>query len=164
MAFVTLQREGAIGVLTLNRPDNANVLNLPMARELLGAVRELEADPSIRAVLLTGAGKHFCFGGDLRGMLAQSSAESSPSAQRADINHREDLLEAQRAHTRAVFVLELIGQIFGVTVALACTAGAIYTAIIGAHPVVSIALVGLPIAAIIKALRASPANSKVRQP
>jgi uncharacterized membrane protein len=86
------------------------------------------------------------------------------SAQRADINHREDLLEAQRAHTRAVFVLELIGQIFGVTVALACTAGAIYTAIIGAHPVVSIALVGLPIAAIIKALRASPANSKVRQP
>jgi len=32
VAFVTLQREGAIGVLTLNRPDNANVLNLPMAR------------------------------------------------------------------------------------------------------------------------------------
>jgi 2-(1,2-epoxy-1,2-dihydrophenyl)acetyl-CoA isomerase len=77
VAFVTLQREGAVGVLTLNRPDNANVLNLVMARELLAAVRELEADGSIRAVLLTGAGKHFCFGGDLRGMLAQGSSESN---------------------------------------------------------------------------------------
>ena len=103
MAFVTLQREGAIGVLTLNRPDNANVLNLPMARELLGAVRELEADPSIRVVLLTGAGKHFCFGGDLRGMLAQNSAESSPSAQRADIT---------------AYLLELTGDLHAAIVAL----------------------------------------------
>jgi uncharacterized membrane protein len=74
-------------------------------------------------------------------------------AQRADISHRDEMLAAQKAHTRSVFVLELVGQIFGVSVALACTAGAVYTAVVGAHPVVSVALVGLPIAAIIKALR-----------
>ena len=82
-------------------------------------------------------------------------------AQRADISHRDQLLAAQKAHTRSAFVLELVGQIFGVTVALACTAGAVYTAIVGAHPVVSVALVGLPIAAIIKALRGGGSNKEI---
>jgi 2-(1,2-epoxy-1,2-dihydrophenyl)acetyl-CoA isomerase len=101
---VTLQREGAVGVLTLNRPDNANVLNLPMARELLAAVRELEADRSVQAVLLTGAGKHFCFGGDLRGMLTQSLAESASAA---------DSAAAITAH-----LLELTGDLHAAIVGL----------------------------------------------
>jgi 2-(1,2-epoxy-1,2-dihydrophenyl)acetyl-CoA isomerase len=103
VASVTLQREGAVGVLTLNRPDNANVLNLPMARELLAAVRELEADTSIRAVLLTGAGKHFCFGGDLRGMLTQSAAENASGDPRAAIT---------------AYLLELTGDLHAAIVGL----------------------------------------------
>jgi uncharacterized membrane protein len=93
-----------------------------------------------------------------REQAARHNAEDQ--AQRADIKHRDELLAAQKAQTRAAFVLELVGKVLGVAVALACTAGAVYTAVIGAHPTVSIALVGLPIAAIIKALRGDGSNRK----
>ncbi len=56
--------------ITLNRPDNANVLDMAMARELYEAALQCERDRGVRAVVLTGAGRHFCFGGDLRGMMA----------------------------------------------------------------------------------------------
>ncbi|MGD9599566.1 MAG: enoyl-CoA hydratase/isomerase family protein [Steroidobacteraceae bacterium] len=59
-----------VAVVTLNRPDTANTLDLAMGRELLAAALRCEADPAVRAVVLTGAGKAFCFGGDLRGMIA----------------------------------------------------------------------------------------------
>lgn len=59
-----------VAVVTLNRPDTANTLDLAMGRDLLVAALRCEADPAVRAVVLTGAGKAFCFGGDLRGMVS----------------------------------------------------------------------------------------------
>lgn len=59
-----------VAVVTLNRPDTANTLDLAMGRALLAAALRCEADPAVRAVVLTGAGKAFCFGGDLRGMVS----------------------------------------------------------------------------------------------
>ena len=60
-----------VAVVTLNRPENANVMNLQMGRDLLEAALQCERNPAVRAVVLTGAGKHFCFGGDLRGMMTE---------------------------------------------------------------------------------------------
>jgi 2-(1,2-epoxy-1,2-dihydrophenyl)acetyl-CoA isomerase len=71
---VLLERRGHVALLTLNRPDNANVLDLAMGRDLLAHARSLAGDPSARAIVLTGAGKHFCFGGDLRGMMSSGAA------------------------------------------------------------------------------------------
>lgn len=117
MAWVTLQREGGIGVLTLNRPDNANVINLPMARQLLAAVRELEADLSVRAVLLTGAGKHFCFGGDLRGMLSQTAVDPAASV-------TEHLLELTTdLHAAIVGLVHLEAPVIAVVNGTAAGAG-----------------------------------------
>jgi 2-(1,2-epoxy-1,2-dihydrophenyl)acetyl-CoA isomerase len=67
---VLVEARGPVRLVTLNRPDNANVLDLQMGRDLLVAATAVAADRSARAVVLTGAGRHFCFGGDLRGMLA----------------------------------------------------------------------------------------------
>jgi 2-(1,2-epoxy-1,2-dihydrophenyl)acetyl-CoA isomerase len=63
----TILYESAAGVatLTLNRPDKLNVFNETMHGELARAFDRLEADPAIRAVLLTGAGRGFCAGQDL---------------------------------------------------------------------------------------------------
>ncbi|MCU0760223.1 MAG: enoyl-CoA hydratase/isomerase family protein [Steroidobacteraceae bacterium] len=69
---VLVEARGPVRLLTLNRPDNANVLDLQMGRELRAAAESVASDAAVRAVVLTGAGKHFCFGGDLRGMLAGS--------------------------------------------------------------------------------------------
>lgn len=67
---VVLESRGPVAILRLNRPEAANVLDLQMGRDLRAAADACAADGGLRAVVLTGAGKHFCFGGDLRGMLA----------------------------------------------------------------------------------------------
>lgn len=66
-------RDG-VATVTFNRADGANALNMAMGRDLLEAALRVEADPAVRAVVVTGAGKHFCFGGDLRGMADQGAA------------------------------------------------------------------------------------------
>ncbi len=70
MSTVTLTVAEHVATLTLNRPDVANTMDLAFGQEFHAAALQLAADPAVRAVILTGAGKQFCFGGDLRGMMA----------------------------------------------------------------------------------------------
>lgn len=70
---IDVSARGSIAIITLNRPDNANTLDLRMAMDLLAAAMACERDAAVRAVVLTGAGKNFCFGGDLRGMRAEGA-------------------------------------------------------------------------------------------
>lgn len=70
---VLLDVRDGVASLTLNRPDNANVLDLATGKALLQKVLAIRADRSVRAVVLGGAGKHFCFGGDLRGMIGEGA-------------------------------------------------------------------------------------------
>jgi 2-(1,2-epoxy-1,2-dihydrophenyl)acetyl-CoA isomerase len=55
--------------LTLTRGDAANTMNLQFGREFAAAAYAIRKDSSVRAVLLRGEGRNFCFGGDLRGMI-----------------------------------------------------------------------------------------------
>src|SRR5581483_541389 len=64
------QAEG-VATITLNRPEAFNSLNQAMAQELFDAAHRCDADPAIRAVLITGAGRAFCGGGDLKSFAAQ---------------------------------------------------------------------------------------------
>jgi 2-(1,2-epoxy-1,2-dihydrophenyl)acetyl-CoA isomerase len=61
--------DGAVARIALNRPDAANGLSMDMARELLAASVACRGDPAVRAVLLTGTGRFFCAGGDLKGFV-----------------------------------------------------------------------------------------------
>ena len=67
-------RDGATAVLTLDYPARRNALALPMRVALLAALDAIEADRTVRAVVLTGAGKTFCSGGDISGMDATDLA------------------------------------------------------------------------------------------
>ncbi|RZM00198.1 MAG: enoyl-CoA hydratase [Variovorax sp.] len=58
-------RDGAVATLRFNRPAALNAIDPPMARAFLAAVREIAADRTVRAVLLSGSGKGFMAGGDL---------------------------------------------------------------------------------------------------
>lgn len=60
-----LERDGAVASICFNRPSALNAVNPPMARAFLSAVRGLAADPSVRAVIMRGAGNGFMAGGDL---------------------------------------------------------------------------------------------------
>ncbi|MGH7267402.1 MAG: enoyl-CoA hydratase/isomerase family protein [Candidatus Rokuibacteriota bacterium] len=67
---ITLDVAAGVGTITLNRPDAYNALNVALARELFAAVLEVDEDPAVRCVVLTGAGKAFCGGGDVKDFVA----------------------------------------------------------------------------------------------
>lgn len=62
---VTLEQRGAVALVTLDRPLKANAVTEPMARALHVACRNVDADPSVRVVVLRGAGRHFSAGSDI---------------------------------------------------------------------------------------------------
>jgi enoyl-CoA hydratase len=66
--FLTVAKSDGVGVVTLNRPDNMNAFSHAMHREFEDVMLEIAADGEIRAVVLTGAGRAFCAGGDLEDM------------------------------------------------------------------------------------------------
>jgi enoyl-CoA hydratase len=66
--FLDLSREGHIAVLRLNRPENLNSWNQKMRAELQEAVAELAGDDQLRVLVITGTGRGFSAGEDVRGM------------------------------------------------------------------------------------------------
>lgn len=73
-ASVMVERHDAVAVLTLNRPDAGNAIDLRMARSLLDVAAACDEDDDIRCVLLSGAGRLFCVGGDVRAFAASGDA------------------------------------------------------------------------------------------
>jgi 2-(1,2-epoxy-1,2-dihydrophenyl)acetyl-CoA isomerase len=65
-APVLLDIANGIATVTLNRPQNGNAINMELARALMHAMHDCERDKSVRVVTLSGAGKMFCTGGDLK--------------------------------------------------------------------------------------------------
>ena len=61
-----LNRADSVATITLNRPDAYNALNLALGRDLFDAALEVDEDPGVRCVVITGAGKAFCGGGDVK--------------------------------------------------------------------------------------------------
>ena len=72
---VELYRTGAAAKIVLNRPQRMNAWSNEMSRDLLEVLRDVAADDAVRAVMLTGAGKAFCSGADLK--EGMESARSS---------------------------------------------------------------------------------------
>ena len=70
MAYTTIQvtRADGVATLTLNRPEAFNALDLTLGRELFHAVLEVDDDAAVREIVVTGAGKAFCAGGDVKGV------------------------------------------------------------------------------------------------
>jgi enoyl-CoA hydratase/carnithine racemase len=74
--LIDLQVETGIATLTLNRPDKRNAMSDAMRAEFIAALEHVAADKAIRALVLTGAGKGFCAGGDIAGMEKRMNAPS----------------------------------------------------------------------------------------
>jgi 2-(1,2-epoxy-1,2-dihydrophenyl)acetyl-CoA isomerase len=81
MSYETIQLEmrGKVGVITLNRPDSLNALTTQVGLEFRAAVTEAR-DSGARAIMITGAGRAFCAGGDLREMQKIAEREGKVEA------------------------------------------------------------------------------------
>src|SRR6202040_1207213 len=80
---VLTEKIGAVGVVTLNRPDKLNAIDIPLRLALADAIEAADRDTSVRAVVLTGAGKAFCSGGDIASMERMAPQEALERAQLA---------------------------------------------------------------------------------
>jgi enoyl-CoA hydratase len=71
---VTLDRADGIAIITMRAPERRNALNLEMAAAMIEACEEIDRDPAIGAVIVTGQGDYFCAGGD-RNVLARAGED-----------------------------------------------------------------------------------------
>ena len=78
-------RDGATMILTLNQPARRNALALAMREAMVAALQRIAEDRSVRAVVITGAGGHFCAGGDISGM---DVTDLGAGLERFSVSHR----------------------------------------------------------------------------
>jgi enoyl-CoA hydratase len=93
---VLIERRGSVRVVTLNRPDKLNAADLELQRRIVDCWHELETDDGTGAVVLTGAGRAFCSGGDFT-MLEAVTGGNRPVS--------EELSGLHRALLRAMLTL-----------------------------------------------------------
>lgn len=79
---VLVEDRSAVRIVTLNRPEVRNAIDIPMRLELASAIEGAAVEDSIRAIVLTGAGKAFCSGGDITSMQRMSPGRA---AQRTEL-------------------------------------------------------------------------------
>ncbi|MBV1698632.1 MAG: enoyl-CoA hydratase [Hyphomicrobiales bacterium] len=80
----------SVATLTFNRPERLNALSTPIMDGLLEALPRLAGDPAVGAIVLTGAGRAFCAGGDVKSM-AEATAERSVEQAVTDLRRRMDV-------------------------------------------------------------------------
>ena len=68
MEPVLVDRQGRVATVTLNRPERLNAIDTPLVEGLLSTLDLLAADRSVGAVVVTGAGRGFCAGGDVQAL------------------------------------------------------------------------------------------------
>jgi enoyl-CoA hydratase/carnithine racemase len=72
--LIDLKVDARVATITLNRPDKRNAMSDAMRNEFIDALEQVAADKAIKALVLTGAGKGFCAGGDIAGMEKRMNA------------------------------------------------------------------------------------------
>ena len=88
---ILLEKEDGLRIVTLNRPDRLNAINFDLASELEQVTAEFEEDGEARVVIVTGAGRGFCAGADIK-ELADPNAKKLPLGRRYTFfNKLEDL-------------------------------------------------------------------------
>jgi len=101
-AHLSIEREGAVAWLWLDRPDKLNALHRPLWAEIPQAVAALDADPEVRVIVLAGRGRAFCAGIDLADHGSAMAAGGSLSGRgESPVGQRRELYEDIRRYQRA---------------------------------------------------------------
>lgn len=117
MEFITFSPDNGVAVITFNRPQVYHAFHHPMRLELLEALDQCAADDSVRAVLITGAGKAFCAGQDLQ----EVSDPQGPQLQQIISTGYNPLVKKLRALEKPVVAaVNGVAAGAGANIALAC--------------------------------------------
>jgi enoyl-CoA hydratase/carnithine racemase len=117
MSNIILERAGGVAVVRLDRPTRSNAIDLAMIEQLEATVDGIEADDSVRVIVLTGAGKSFCAGGDLDYFATIPSIEAAAPPATRMVRILDRLASGERVTVAAVNGAAVGG---GCEMALAC--------------------------------------------
>ncbi len=113
-----------VATVTMNRPDRLNALSGEMLTALLAALKDLAQDNAVGCVVLTGAGRAFCAGGDVKGMAERNSAggqEVLPEDRAADLlRGMESSLLLHEMPKPTIAMVNGVAAGAGLSLALAC--------------------------------------------
>lgn len=122
---VLLDRQGGVSLLTLNRPDRANVIDAESSEALMAAVDELAGDAAVRVVLIRARGPHFCAGGNIHELARAGGGLAAQLDARLPMLHRA----IHRLATLEVPVISALnGPVGGGGIGLALTADIVVAA------------------------------------
>ncbi|HET7586264.1 MAG TPA: enoyl-CoA hydratase [Gemmatimonadaceae bacterium] len=117
---ILLDHDGAVGVLTLNRPEKLNAFAGEMRTELGDALEDLELDARVRCIVITGAGRGFCAGADV-GYMAELIARGDTEAMAALVEAGRRVVTTIRQSSKPVVAsLNGVAAGGGANLALAC--------------------------------------------
>lgn len=118
MSLITTEKRGHVAILTLNRPDSMNALGAPGdGDQVAAACAEINADKSVRCVILTGAGRAFSAGGNVKAMKDREGAFGGSA-----VSIRENYRTNIHRVVRAIYGLEVpsIAAVNGAAIGLGC--------------------------------------------
>jgi len=118
MTLLTLEKRGHVAILTLNRPESLNALGAPGDGDAVAATcEEVNSDPDVRCVVLTGAGRAFSAGGDVKAMKAREGAFAGNGVAIRD-GYRRNIHRI----VRSIYGLEVpaIAAVNGAAIGLGC--------------------------------------------
>jgi len=118
--FIELTNRDAIATITLNRPDKLNAFTGTMREDLLAALRGCENDPAVRVVVITGAGRAFCAGGDVEFMSGLQKSGDTTSFRKLLDAGRDIILQIASMPTPVIAAVNGIAAGAGCNLALAC--------------------------------------------
>jgi enoyl-CoA hydratase/carnithine racemase len=121
-AELRLERYGATARITLNRPAAMNALSGPLCEELARALGQIERDPAVRVVVLTGAGRAFCAGADLKGVFdATGSGPQAEDPMNAFLDQVAGMIDRLRVLPKpTIAALNGLTMAGGLELAMAC--------------------------------------------
>jgi enoyl-CoA hydratase/carnithine racemase len=121
---ILVERDGPVGIVTLNRPDQLNAWDWLMSEEMAHAFAAFDEDDDIRAIVLTGAGRAFCAGAGLR----PSGATFDGSLKREDAAARVDGPKRGIEKLRTPVIAAVNGAAVGAGLTMAIRADIVYVA------------------------------------
>jgi 2-(1,2-epoxy-1,2-dihydrophenyl)acetyl-CoA isomerase len=113
--------ENGVAVMTLNRPEALNALTRPMMLGMTEALERFGADPDIGCIVVTGAGRGFCAGGDVKAMASGVKNLGTFEAKAADLRSRMDMVRLLHAGPKpTIAMVNGVAAGAGLGLALAC--------------------------------------------
>jgi 2-(1,2-epoxy-1,2-dihydrophenyl)acetyl-CoA isomerase len=120
MSFIESQTSDFIATITLNRPEKLNAFTGTMREDLLGALRAADEDASVRVVVITGAGRAFCAGGDVESMHELQKTNDTASFGKLLDAGRDVVLQITTMAKPVIASINGVAAGAGCNLALAC--------------------------------------------